>query len=386
MTSPDGRRGFASDTGMVANQPNPAQQGAGFGQGSSGQQSPAGSGSSSAAGSEPDPAGGGPQYDDSGGQDGAVFYTAEHTYGRDVTGDHLVRVVSPVGVYAEFVGTPGAELVILTPPHQAYVPPQGKLKLQAHIKYADPDMEPRQVTAQAEWTSSRRNVATVGTKTGATKGVVTGRNNGTTTITATYGGLKATRKIETREASGRTLSIDSPSGENRVAKGKRLPLRSTVTLTDGKTQAVTNKTTWSSSNEQVATVSRSGEVTGVSGGTVEITGQYKNQEGRQLMAKLKVTVEAELDGQKTEENGSDQTAPEAPEAPETKPGNDSGSETGNESGSDDSTNPSEDTGATDPSQGGAQDPSQGGATDPSAGGAQDPSQGSAGGVEPQYQQ
>lgn len=332
-------------------------------------------------------------------QRGPVVYTAEHTYGDDIEGDHLVRVVSPVGVFAEFIGTPGAELLILTPPHQSHVPPNGKLNLQAWIKFPDPDHDPQQVTAQAEWASNNKQAVTVGNHTGVggqgvastpgatapDKGTITGRKAGKARITAVFGGLKATREIECREPDAQSLSVESPSGKKTIRKGEKLPLRSTVTLTDGRTQAVTNKTKWSTSDPKVATVSNNGEVTGVNGGTAEITGTYANKEGKPTMTTLKVTVEAELNenGEKTDESAEDQTSGQE----ENKPGE---GESNDSTSSDDSSNSSESGAAngdsTFPSNGGGvqDDSSQGGATEaPAQGGAQDASQG---GVQPQYGQ
>lgn len=351
-----------------------------------------------------------PQRDDQGRQEpqhdegkpaGPVVYTAQHTYGDDAQGDHLVRVVSPVGVFAEFIGTPGAELVILTPPHQSHVPPNGKLNLQAWIKFPDPDHPPQQVTAQAEWASSNKQIISVGNHTGVggqgaattpgatapDKGVITGRRAGRSRISVVFGGLKVSKVVECREADAQSLSIEPANGKRQIRKGEKLPLRSTATFTDGRTQAVTNKTKWSSEDPKVASVSPTGEVTGVGGGTAVITGKYESKEGQQTMAKLKVTVEAELDGQKTDESAEDQ---DTGQNEQNETSEDSSSEN---SGSDSSSNPSESTGqesgsangdSTFPPNGGAQDAGQGGASEtPAQGGAQDASQG---GVQPQYGQ
>lgn len=349
-----------------------------------------------------------PQHDDGHGMPEMV-YSVEHEYHEDVHGDHLVRVVSPVGVFAEFIGTPGAELIITTPPGHADVPPKGKLPLQAHVKYPDPDHPPQQVTAQADWKSSHREVGSIGNAPGIgnqgiaqapgssepTKGVVTGRKKGTTKITATFGGLIASKTITVKDPGASALTIDTPSGHPEVKQGQKLPLRATVTLDGGKAQAVTNKTRWVSSDPAVATVSPTGEVTGMKGGTAVITGTYQDQEGKQVMAKLKVTVEAELDGKgaHTEKQGEDQNS----ENGENKGSEDKGSEDSDKGAGSDKNNTPESTedankpsansseGESTPTQG-SQDPSQGSAQQP----AQDPNaaqgQPAEGGVQPQYGQ
>lgn len=351
-----------------------------------------------------------PEHDDGHGLPHMV-YTAEHTYHEDAHGDHLVRVVSPVGVFAEFIGTPGAELVILTPPQKNGLAPKEALPLQAHVKYKDPDHPPQQVTAQADWRVDRPQVATIGNSPGIgnqgvgqspgssepTKGVLTGRNKGQVRVTATFGGLRAEKTVVVANPTGRSLTIDTPSGHPNVKKGQKLPLRSSIVLDGGRTQLVTNQTRWESSNPRVATVSPTGEVTGVQGGDAVITGTYGNeQEGQKpVMAKVHVTVE--FDG-KDQENKKNEDKPEQNESGKgSENGENSGSDKGNKPDPAGQTPDGEDQDTSDkgqtPSQGsnegqGESTPSEGSAEQaPSAGEA--PQQGGGaedGGVQPQYTQ
>ena len=54
----------------------------------------------------------------------------------------------------------------------------------------------------------------------------------------------------------------------------------TATLSDATTQSLTNLASWSSSNSRVATVSASGEVTGVAAGDADITATYQTISGK----------------------------------------------------------------------------------------------------------
>lgn len=259
-----------------------------------------------------------------------LVYTADHTYDGDASGDHMVRVITPVGVFAEFVGTPGAELVILTPPGKESVAPDDEVRLQAHIKYQDSDMDPRQVTRRAEWRSSSEDVATVGTKTGESKGVLRGRSKGNTTVVATFGGLKASKKLRVADSTeARNLKVTPASGESTVEEGGELPLRSQVSDSDGQTHAVTGKTRFSSSDKEIATVSNDGTVKGVKAGTATITGKYKSEEGKTLATELEVTVKAKLNGEgdSAQESGQDEAQkPGQGQTPgQNKPGQDEGS-------------------------------------------------------------
>ncbi len=129
-----------------------------------------------------------------------------------------------------------------------------------------------------KWTSSDNSVATVN------GGTVTGVSIGTATITATsHSGKTATCKVTVKE----NPNIVKPTGVTiapttlTVSEGGTGTLTATVTPSNA-----TNKTvTWSSSNENVATVS-GGTVTGVGSGTATITATTSNG----LKATANVTV------------------------------------------------------------------------------------------------
>ena len=125
------------------------------------------------------------------------------------------------------------------------------------------------------WTSSNKKVATVNAS-----GKVTPKNNGTTTVTASVGNVKATRKITVWKVSKIKIS-----GKSKVKKGKKIKLKAKITCTNGgKSSAVT----WKTSNKKIAKVNKKGEVTGVKKGKVKITAIAKD--GKKVKATKTITV------------------------------------------------------------------------------------------------
>lgn len=117
------------------------------------------------------------------------------------------------------------------------------------------------------WTSSNEEVATVD------NGLVTGIAEGTATITATVGKFSKECTITVEEIPMTGISMQTEQVTINKGKYTNLTLQyAPENTTDDRTVS------WSSSNESVATVSSSGRVTGVSGGTAIITaavGNYK---------------------------------------------------------------------------------------------------------------
>ena len=132
------------------------------------------------------------------------------------------------------------------------------------------------------WSSSDKKIATV-----SSTGVVKGVKAGTVTITckaADGSGKKATCKVTIKNpVLIKTIKLNATN--KTINSGKTVQLKvSSVTPSN----ASIKKYTWSSSNTKVATVSSSGLVTGVKGGTVTIT--CKAADGSGKKATCKVTV------------------------------------------------------------------------------------------------
>ena len=110
-------------------------------------------------------------------------------------------------------------------------------------------------TGGGSWTSSAGTIATVNSS-----GVVTGLTGGTATISYTVTSSGCSASALQAFTVNATPSVAAISGSSSVC------VSSSITLTD-----VTSSGVWSSSSNTVATVDASGVVTGVAGGTVNIS-------------------------------------------------------------------------------------------------------------------
>jgi len=115
-----------------------------------------------------------------------------------------------------------------------------------------------------QWQSDNPSVASVDTVTG----LVTGKSQGTTTITATSEGKSDMVDVTVTPPPVGSVTI-SPSGGTIEVDGN---LQLTATVRDTKGNQMTGMAvSWEPSNPTVATVSASGVVTGISAGTCTIT-------------------------------------------------------------------------------------------------------------------
>ncbi|PSL40736.1 Ig-like protein group 2 [Planomicrobium soli] len=117
------------------------------------------------------------------------------------------------------------------------------------------------------WKSSNTNVAVVDSK-----GKVTGKANGTATITATVKNAKAVTAKVTVIPPVAATSVKMSQSTATLSKGKALTLTATVSPSN-----TTNKTlVWKSSNTNVAKVDAKGKVTAIAAGTAKITATTTN--------------------------------------------------------------------------------------------------------------
>ncbi|HWO54079.1 Ig-like domain-containing protein [Paenibacillus sp. FSL M7-1455] len=135
----------------------------------------------------------------------------------------------------------------------------------------DPE-SPDGLNKRATWKSSSPSVASVDSE-----GVVTGLKSGKATITAEYGGKKATVQVEVDVISKIDASADflflKTAGS---AKDKTANVAVTVTFSDGSAKDVSSKAEWKTSNYKVATVVN-GKITAVGSGKTTITAKYANK-------------------------------------------------------------------------------------------------------------
>ena len=128
------------------------------------------------------------------------------------------------------------------------------------------------------WVSSDPNALTV-----SGSGRITAVTPGTATITATIEGKTASTTIQSQLVPISTIAVTPANVALYVGGQSRL----TVTLEDSAGGTLIGRTvTWSSSDEQKATVDATGNVTAVSGGTVTITASAEGKSATAHVAAL----------------------------------------------------------------------------------------------------
>ncbi|MDZ5471857.1 type I pullulanase [Bacillus sp. 31A1R] len=179
---------------------------------------------------------------------------------RTVTGDKVsVEPLSMMVLYDEKEADYTAEVtsVDLNTTDFAMNPGSSKTIL-AYVK----DQKGRIMTDQTvEWSTSNEDVATV------VNGKVTGVKNGTATITAAVGSVKASVEVSVATLAPKTITI---SGDKSVYETYSTQL--TALVRDQFNQEMLgSKVTWKSSDTSVATVDGTGKVSGIKPGSVTIT-------------------------------------------------------------------------------------------------------------------
>lgn len=128
---------------------------------------------------------------------------------------------------------------------------------------------------KVKWTTSNKSIATV-----SSKGVVTGKSAGTAKITAAVGNKKYNCNVTVKNVSTtptnndiavKNIVLDKSSYTLKL--GNTLSLNATVSPSNATNKAVT----WSSSNSNVVTVSETGLVTAINGGTAKITAKAETK-------------------------------------------------------------------------------------------------------------
>ncbi|ULL19058.1 hypothetical protein DVH26_34290 [Paenibacillus sp. H1-7] len=131
------------------------------------------------------------------------------------------------------------------------------------LNATDASGTPRDVTGDAEWTSSNAAIATVD------KGVVTPVARGKVTITAKYGGKSVSISVEI----GVVQQLDVDRRFITTKSGSSVQIVLTATLSDGSKKDVSSSAQWKSSNYKIADVAE-GLVTGVSAGNATISASF----------------------------------------------------------------------------------------------------------------
>ncbi len=161
----------------------------------------------------------------------------------------------------------------------------------------------KNVAKEAKWSVENPQIATV------QGGMLTGLKEGTTSFTATFGGMSTKGTIVVGPAPApeppkpNPTLIVSPANitlEIQEVKGVKL------VYNDGQEQVVSDQAKWRTVNENIAVVDR-GNIKGISAGETEIIAEFKG-----LTAKVKVVVNKKPEEPKPEEPKPEEPKPEEP--------------------------------------------------------------------------
>lgn len=172
----------------------------------------------------------------------------------------MLTLILTVGMSSTsvFAAVQAKSITITTPSLKTYTMDVGKSKT-FQVK-----VNPSKLSKQVTWTSSQKSVATV-----TTKGKVTAKKAGKTTITA-KAGKKSAKVTVTVQIPVKSLKI---AGKKEISVGDKVQFKASVSPSNA-----TNKTIkWSSTNAKAATVSSKGQVTAVKPGTAVIKASSANK-------------------------------------------------------------------------------------------------------------
>ncbi len=129
------------------------------------------------------------------------------------------------------------------------------------------------LTTAATWTTSNPTVATV-SNTAGSNGLVVSKSVGTTSVSASYGGVTSNAALVTVDPAV-IVSVSITPVNPTVALGLQQQFAATGTYSDGTTADITASATWTSSNAQVATIAgTAGLASTLSTGTTNITASF----------------------------------------------------------------------------------------------------------------
>ena len=190
-----------------------------------------------------------------------------------------------VTVTASYGGVTGAAPLTVTSatlvsiavtPANARLPAGYSLQYTATATYSDSST--RNVTTQVTWASSNTAIATI-SNAASSQGLAMGVAASATPVqvTGTLSGVSGSTPLTVTSSKLSTVAI-TPSPFS-VAAGSAIQLTATGTFQDGTVLDVTRQCTWLTSSRAIATVSRTGAVTGAAAGSVTITGKRGPKQG-----------------------------------------------------------------------------------------------------------
>ncbi|MDU0205085.1 Ig-like domain-containing protein [Paenibacillus sp. MAH-36] len=148
------------------------------------------------------------------------------------------------------------------------------------IKATYPNGDMADVSEKVVWTTDKPNVAD------AIKGKVTGYSVGTANLTATYGTKSTTITVDVDS----TLKLELDKQNLLLKKDATGVLKLTATYADGKTEDITDRAEWASSDEEIVQVSK-GKLSAIAIGEAKIYAKYGD---KSVVANVDVEVPRRL--------------------------------------------------------------------------------------------
>jgi hypothetical protein len=173
---------------------------------------------------------------------------------------------------ASLVVTNATVTAIVVSPAKQTIAPLTQLGFSALGTFSDGTTQ--DITADAVWAST--NIAAATVTSSAPNGVATGVSAGSTVIGAVLGGVAGAAALKVSSASLVSIAFPMVSpATTGVAIGSTLYLQAVGTFSDGTKQNLNSSAVWSvtPSNGSIATVDKTGLVTGVAAGTATVKAQ-----------------------------------------------------------------------------------------------------------------
>ncbi len=143
------------------------------------------------------------------------------------------------------------------------------------------------LTNSVTWSSAAPTVAAV-SNTAGSRGLVTAKAPGSTSITATLNGLSGSTPVAVTAAT--LVSIEIGGVGSSLAKGVTGQLTATGVYSDGSMHDITHSVVWSSLSPQVGSVSASGLVTAVAPGSAVLSATLGSVSGTQALTVTAATL------------------------------------------------------------------------------------------------
>ena len=147
------------------------------------------------------------------------------------------------------------------------------------------DNSVQDLTQQVTWSSSDTCVATI-SNADDSRGLATPAGFGSTTVSATLGGVRGSTTLTVSRAS--LVAIEVTPDRKSIQSGKTLQFTSTGYYSDGMTLDITKATVWKSSDNKVAKVTNAKKVrglaTGGDAGTTTVTATLSKKSGSATLA------------------------------------------------------------------------------------------------------